>query len=434
MDFNSIKDKIKEIMTAENAKALLLKAKDNAPTREQMDTSIKTLQEVIHNIYEKSIQGASSVSTIYQQTVNGPQVEQVVAMIYKEKTPEQQQRALEKILYLYMLQFAVNNFDPPIDLATMTKDEEYRFFNALLSDDSPNKEQINRMVRELLLLFNNERLGVSAVEYNSEMNSDAEIKEMYQAIINTARSKEIMSNINGMLADKEYVQFFLEEIIKDINEGQVNDSKYFGKGTDYVTNMKSRIKNFIKGHNVYVTTYIREGKSLAKEIPKIDRIIESINRDHELAEDKETMMKLKAVAERLKLGVEVMVNASSQGDIHVYELQDLETLLNDTNKDVKKGNEITEPGDRGEKRKRDEEEIDEEGEERGSGKARMEGEEELGDIDGGGRRRRKTRKLRKRKGRTYRRKTAKRAGKKLRKQKTKKRSRRVKKKTRKSRR
>ena len=434
MDFNSIKDKIKEIMTADNAKLLLLKAKENAPTREQMDTSIKTLQEVIHNIYEKSIQGASSVSTIYQQTVNGPQVEQVVAMLYKEKTPEQQQRALEKILYLYMLQFAVNNFDPPIDLPTMTKDEEYRFFNALLSDDSPTKEQINRMVRELLLLFNNERLGVSAVEYNSEMNSDAEIKEMYQAIINTARSKEIMSNINGMLADKEYVQFFLEEIIKDINEGQVNDSKYFGKGTDYVTNMKSRIKNFIKGHNVYVTTYMREGKSLAKEIPKIDRIIESINRDHELAEDKETMMKLKAVAERLKLGVEVMVNASSQGDIHVYELQDLETLLNDTNKDVKKGNEITKPGDRGEKRKRDEEEIDEEGEERGSGKARMEGEEELGDIDGGGRRRRKTRKLKKRKGRTYRRKTAKRAGKKLRKQKTKKRSRRVKKKTRKSRR
>lgn len=434
MDFNSIKDKIKEIMTADNAKLLLLKAKENAPTREQMDTSIKTLQEVIHNIYEKSIQGASSVSTIYQQTVNGPQVEQVVAMIYKEKTPEQQQRALEKILYLYMLQFAVNNFDPPIDLPTMTKDEEYRFFNALLSDDGPNKEQINRMVRELLLLFNNERLGVSAVEYNSEMNSDAEIKEMYQEIINTARSKEIMSNINGMLADKEYVQFFLEEIIKDINEGQVNDSKYFGKGTDYVTNMKSRIKNFIKGHNVYVTTYMREGKSLAKEIPKIDRIIESINRDHELAEDKETMMKLKAVAERLKLGVEVMVNASSQGDIHVYELQDLETLLNDTNKDVKKGNEITKPGDRGEKRKRDQEEIDEEGEERGSGKARMEDGPAIGEIDGGGRRRRKTRKLKKRKGRTYRRKTAKRAGKKLRKQKTKKRSRRVKKKTRKSRR
>ena len=113
--------------------------------------------------------------------------------------------------------------------------------------------------------------------------------------------------------------------------------------------MKSRIKNFIKGHNVYVTTYMREGKSLAKEIPKIDRIIESINNDHELAEDKETMMKLKAVAERLKLGVEVMVNASSQGDIHVHELHDLDALLNDTNKDVKKGNEITEPGDRGDK-------------------------------------------------------------------------------------
>ena len=433
MDFNSIKDKIKEIMTADNAKLLLLKAKENAPTREQMDTSIKTLQEVIHNIYEKSIQGASSVSTIYQQTVNGPQVEQVVAMLYKEKTPEQQQRALEKILYLYMLQFAVNNFDPPIDLPTMTKDEEYRFFNALLSDDGPNKEQINRMVRELLLLFNNERLGVSAVEYNSEMNSDAEIKEMYQAIINTARSKEIILILMVCWQIKNG-SIFLEEIIKDINEDKVNDSKYFGKGTGYVTNIKSRIKNFIKGHNVYVTTYMREGKSLAKEIPKIDRIIESINRDHELAEDKETMMKLKAVAERLKLGVEVMVNASSQGDIHVYELQDLETLLNDTNKDVKKGNEITKPGDRGEKRKRDQEEIDEEGEERGSGKARMENQEEFGDIDGGGRRRRKTRKLRKRKGRTYRRKTAKRAGKKLRKQKTKKRSRRVKKKTRKSRR
>ena len=129
-------------------------------------------------------------------------------MIYKEKTPEQQQRALEKLFYFaYMLQFAVNNFEPPIDLPTMTKDEEHRFFKALLSDDGPNKEQINRMIRELLLLFNNERLGVSAVEYNSEMNSDAEIKEMYRSIIDSARSKEVMASINGMLDDNEYIHF-----------------------------------------------------------------------------------------------------------------------------------------------------------------------------------------------------------------------------------
>ena len=42
-------------MTVDNAKALLVKAKENAPTKEQMDASIKTLQ-VINNIYEKSIQ------------------------------------------------------------------------------------------------------------------------------------------------------------------------------------------------------------------------------------------------------------------------------------------------------------------------------------------------------------------------------------------
>ena len=50
MDFNSIKDKIKEIMTVDNAKALLLKAKGERSHKRTMDTSIKTLQEVIHNI------------------------------------------------------------------------------------------------------------------------------------------------------------------------------------------------------------------------------------------------------------------------------------------------------------------------------------------------------------------------------------------------
>ena len=63
---NQLKQKVGELLTIDNAKRLITQAKDNAPTKEQIDTSIKTLQEVLHNVYVKSLQGASSVSTVYQ--------------------------------------------------------------------------------------------------------------------------------------------------------------------------------------------------------------------------------------------------------------------------------------------------------------------------------------------------------------------------------
>ena len=425
MDFNSIRDKISELLTVENAKSIINKAQSNAPTRQQVETSIKTLQDVLHNIYEKGVTGASNVSTIYQQTVNAPQVESIVAMIYKTKTPEVRQRNLEKILYLYLLNFGVNDFTPPIDLQTMTEGDKVRFFDRLLADDGTYIEEVKRMVRELLLLFNNERLGISAVEYNTEFADDETMAAMYEEIIDVGRSRDIMDRVNSQVNDKEFLKFFLSEIIEDVPNRVANDTKYFGQGNDYVAGIRLRLRNFIKAHNVYVKNYIKDGRSLEKAIPKLNRIIETIDKDIGLSEDKETMNALRAVTEKIKAGIQTMVNESRGDEINVYEIESLDDLLRDTSKSVNKGQVITKgknvdypkmpapPAPDGPKRDRSDDESDEE--EGSDKKQQRRGTPEIAeDIDGGKRRRRrKTHKMKsRRRFKGGKRKTLKRKGKK----------------------
>ena len=425
MDFNSIRDKITELLTIENAKSIINKAQSNAPTRQQVETSIKTLQDVLHNIYEKGVTGTSNVSTIYQQTVNSPQVENIVAMIYKTKTPEMRQRNLEKILYLYLLNFGVNDFTPPIDLQTMTEGDKIRFFDRLLADDGIYIEEVKRMVRELLLLFNNERLGISAVEYNTEFADDDTMAAMYEEIIDVGRSRDIMDRVNSQVNDKEFLKFFLSEIIEDVPNKVANDTKYFGQGNDYVAGIRLRLRNFIKGHNVYINNYIKDGRSLGKEISKLDRIVETIDKDIALSEDKDTMNALKAVTNRIKAGIQTMINESSGNEIRVYEIESLDDLLRDTSKSINKGQVITKgknmpypavpppPAPGGPKRDRSDDESDEE---EGSDKKqqRQGSPAQAEDLDGGKRRRRrKTHKMKsRRRFKGGKRKTLKRKGKK----------------------
>ena len=394
---NQLKQKVGELLTIENAKRLITQAKDNAPTKEQIDTSIKTLQEVLHNVYVKSVQGASTVSTVYQQSVNSPQVEEFVAMVYKSQTPEQRQLQLEKILYLYMLHFGVDHFTPPIDLETMSEADKHRFFHELLKDGSATLADSERMIRELLSLFHNERLGVSAVQYSSEF-TDGEVADMYEKIIDVSRSRDIVDNINSKIKDKEFLKHFLSAIIEDVPNGRADDSKYFGHGSDYSAGIKLRLVNFVKGHNVYIKDYIKDGNSLGQEIPKLDRIIKAIDETRDLSEDKDQMDRLKGVVTKLKASVQGMIDASTDDMIRVYELNSVDHLLNNADADANKGQQIEKKPNR--KRKAEEEVEEDEG------------------MDGG--KKRKSRRPKSRRGRTHRRRRViKKGGKKTRKRKTK---------------
>ena len=381
---NQLKQKVGELLTIENAKRLITQAKDNAPTKEQINTSIKTLQEVLHNVYVKSVQGASSVSTVYQQSVNSPQVEEFVAMVYKSQTPEQRQLQLEKILYLYMLHFGVDHFTPPIDLETMSESDKHRFFHELLKDGSATLADSERMIRELLSLFHNERLGVSAVQYSSEF-TDGEVADMYEKIIDVSRTRDIVDNINSKIKDKEFLKHFLSAIIEDVPNGRADDSKYFGHGSDYSAGIKLRLVNFVKGHNVYIKDYIKDGNSLGQEIPKLDRIIKAIDETRDLSEDKDQMDRLKGVATKLKASVQGMIDASTDDMIRVYELNSVDYLLNNVDADANKGQQIEKKPNR--KRKAEEEVEEDE-------------EEDVG-LDGG--KKRKSRRPKSRRGRTHRR-------------------------------
>lgn len=388
---NQLKQKVSELLTIENAKRLITQAKDNAPTKEQIDTSIKTLQEVLHNVYVKSVQGASSVSTVYQQSINSPQVEELVAMVYKSQTPEQRQLQLEKILYLYMLHFGVDHFTPPIDLETMSEPDKHRFFHELLKDGSATLADSERMIRELLSLFHNERLGVSAVQYSSEF-TDGEVADMYEKIIDVSRTRDIVDNINSKIKDKEFLKHFLSAIIEDVPNGKADDSKYFGHGSDYSTGIKLRLVNFVKGHNVYVKEYIKDGKSLGQEIPKLDRIIKAIDETRDLSEDKDQMDRLKGVATKLKSSIQAMIDASTDDMIRVYELNSVDHLLNNADADANKGQQIEKTPNR--KRKAEEAVEEDEG------------------MDGG--KKRKSRRPKSRRGRTHRRRrVTKKGGKKI---------------------
>ena len=394
---NQLKQKVGELLTIDNAKRLITQAKDNAPTKEQIDTSIKTLQEVLHNVYVKSLQGASSVSTVYQQSVNSPQVEELVAMVYKSQTPEQRQLQLEKILYLYMLHFGVDHFTPPIDLETMSESDKHRFFHELLKDGSATLGDSERMIRELLSLFHNERLGVSAVQYSSEF-TDGEVASMYEKIIDVSRTRDIVDNINSKIKDKEFLKHFLSAIIEDVPNGKADDSKYFGHGSDYSSGIKLRLVNFVKGHNVYIKDYIKDGNSLGQEIPKLDRIIKAIDETRDLSEDKDQMDRLKEVATKLKASVQGMIDASTDDMIRVYELNSIDHLLNNADADANKGQQIEKKPNR---KRKAEEEVEEDDDE---------------NVDLGGGKKRKSRRPKSRRGRTHRRRrVTKKGGKKTRK-------------------
>jgi hypothetical protein len=249
------------------------------------------------------------------------------------------------------------------------------------------------MVRELLSLFNNERLGVSAVQYSSEF-SEGEVASMYEKIIDVSRTRDILENINDKVKDKEFIKHFLIAIIEDVPNGKADDSKYFGYGSNYSAGINLRLVNFVKGHNVYVKEYIKDGKSLGQEIPKLDRIIKAIDETRDLSEDKDQMDRLKGVATKLKSSIQAMIDASTDDMIRVYELNSIDHLLNNVDADANKGAQIEKTPNRKRKAEEDAEEDAEEG------------------LNGG--KKRKSRRPKSRRGRTHRRRrVTKKGGKKI---------------------
>ena len=95
-----IKNKVNELLTIDNAKRLIQSVKDNAPSREEVETSIATLQDMLKEIRSKAVQGVSSASSFYQKTIKSPEMETIIARVYKSKTKEERKREWEKIRYL----------------------------------------------------------------------------------------------------------------------------------------------------------------------------------------------------------------------------------------------------------------------------------------------------------------------------------------------
>ena len=72
MSVEGIKNKVRELLTIENAKNIIKAAKDNAPSREEVETSIVALQDMMREIRSKAVQGVSTATTFYQKTIKSP--------------------------------------------------------------------------------------------------------------------------------------------------------------------------------------------------------------------------------------------------------------------------------------------------------------------------------------------------------------------------
>lgn len=401
MSVQDIIAKMNQLLTIDNAKNLLEQAKTSAPSRDEINTAVAALQDTMENIKQKSLQGASSATTIYQQTINSPQIETLVARIYGSRTPEERQRELEKILYIYLLKFGAEQ-TPSVDIDVMTSQETDAFLDNVLKPDTPAKDAVTEMVRSLMLLFFGERMGSSVVEYGMEF-SNKDMDAMYKTIIDERRLREISESVDKNIKNKEFMEFFLKQIIKDVPDKVSNDAKYFGHIEDYAKNMRVKVNNFIKAHNTYVSTYLKDGGTLVKEIAKLDRLVLIMQETRNLVEDKHEIDELLRLLASMREALTNMVNASKGNEIKAYEFKPLVDILDATDDDeVIQGPEIV--------KKREKRRREEEGEENPPKRPRsntpvMDSQEsDIGGPSIGGRRRRTRKTQTKRKRRSIRRK------------------------------
>lgn len=392
-----IKNKVNELLTIDNAKRIIQSVKGNAPSLEELETSIATLQDMLKEIRSNAIQGVSSASTFYQKTINSPEMETIIARVYKSKTPEERQRELEKILYLYMLKFGALDMSPPIDIEVMNTSQTEEFLDAIMTSGSMQRDAVTEMVRNLMVLFYNERMGVSVVEYGLEF-SNQEMDEMYKDVVNERRRNEITESINEQIGNDEFMKQFLKTVINDIPNKMTDDSKYFGFQEDHARNMRVKVSNFINAHNAYITSYMKDGGTLERELPKLDRLVKSIQDQRGLVESKHEVDELLVIIASMRQALENMIQASKGDEMRVREFKSLTDMLGNDQDVVM--DEIVKP--RQKRARMDEDDVDEEG--HGDKRVRGAAAGSQGSQNGG--RRRKTRRRNSRKSRVSRRRKA----------------------------
>ena len=125
-----------------------------------MDKGVEALKAALDYIRSDAVKDLKIAGTklntlkdyAYQTTLNSEALNSIVAKIKGTRTSEELQRHLERILYLYLLEKALSMPDP-IDLSNLSPDEEKRFLDQILTPGSQSREDIDEMVRNLLVLF-----------------------------------------------------------------------------------------------------------------------------------------------------------------------------------------------------------------------------------------------------------------------------------------
>jgi|LauGreDrversion4_2_1035121.scaffolds.fasta_scaffold48674_3 hypothetical protein len=337
--FNLLKNTSNTALTM--AKSSTAAAYEKMPSKEQIDQSVAALQDALGTLRINMLQGATAATSMYQRAVNSEQTENLVAWLRQDKTPEQLQRRLEKILYLYLLDYGITQVRPPINIDVASKGELVKFYKEILKKNSASEKAVKEMVRNLLMLFYNERLGVSAVEYNQEFN-DKELSAVYTTIIKSSRTNEIINRVDELTNNNRFIEEFLKAVVNDVPNNIANDSKYFGHSYNFVANARLRLFNFLNEHNTYVTTYIKSGVGLENEILKLDRLYTSLTDAEPFAanaEQKDEVVVLKELIQNMQNSIRAMLVPVANGKLRVYEFKGLDYLL-DSPKAVNAGDGI----------------------------------------------------------------------------------------------
>jgi hypothetical protein len=263
----------------------------------------------------------------YQKTLNSQSANEIVSSLTGEKTEEDIQRRLEKILYLYLLDKGLN-MTTPIDIQIMTEDQENELFTSLLADGSSTREEIEEMVRNLLTLFFYGRMGISGVQYSNNLGKDTQLIATHKEIVEKDRRKTIDGDIESSVTNKEFLRHFLDNIIKDYASGSANDSKYYGTESNHIQLITHRVRNLINEHNRY-TDYIKSGNGLQKEIDKISRLVVAINNIRPFIEEGEKgqLSAVDKAINNMVKALQTMKQPRQDGKLHIYTFKTLDELL-----------------------------------------------------------------------------------------------------------
>lgn len=332
--------------------------------QEAMDSGVNALKKALDYIRYDAVKDLKTADSglktfkdyAYQKTLNSQQAEEIYAAIKGEVTAEQRQRKLEKILYLYLLETGLR-MTPSIDINDMTADDRARFFKDILRKNSDSRSAIEEMVRNLLILFFYGRLGISGVQYKTELG-DQELQGAYQRIVETERRKVMDEDIEKSVMNGKFLEAFLKDIIEDYENNTANDAKYFGYTDNHLDMIHHRLRNFVNEHNRYVTTYIKSGKGLQAEIDKLDRLDKAISNLEPFINKPGETDAIHATVQNMINALKKMKETGTDGKIRVKQLVSLDELL--AGGPVVTGDEIIVEEGRGEKRKADEsDDVDE---------------------------------------------------------------------------